>query len=423
MSSVKRFTWNTLPIGTELGSSDFGLDSLSKYLDHRLSGIPNISVSGYSAFTNPQGAQQVSEVRDAAAHFTRVIGAHSLKFGADMRWYIDDRGSNDQVSISFSGAYSRGPLDNSPAPPVGVGLADFLLGRFASAQINQPSKAANLSTYQGIYLQDDWKVSPRLTLDVGVRYEREGPATERFNRNLAGFDFGATNPIAAQARAQYAANPIPGFPADQFQVRGGILFAGVNGNPRTIYDANNRNFAPRVGLAYQLNNNTVLRAGYGLYFIPYGQRFFANTGGVPGFDTNTFAFSTQDGLNFTRPLDNLFPNGLTPPAGSSAGLATFLGQSINVPALRRNPSAYNQRWQFSIQRRFRSAYRLEARYVGNHTVRMPVARNVNALANQFLSTSPERDQTELVGFVDDRLHFFQRVLLGARLISLAEHAA
>jgi hypothetical protein len=394
-AAAMRFPWNTVPYGTEVDFGSFGLGNVSQLIDTKLAGFPGVDVAGYSAFAPVQGSQQVSEIRSTAAHFTKIRGNHSLKFGADLRWYLDNRGRNDLFRLNYGATYSRGPLDNAPAAPIGNGLADFLFGRFGSASINQPSKAANLSTYQGLYLQDDWKLTPKLMLNLGLRWEREGPATERFNRNLAGFDFTTPSPIAAQARANYATAPIAEIPASQFNVLGGLQFAGTGGAPRTIYDTNNRNIAPRVGLAYQLRPSTVIRAGYGIYFLPYGQRFIANEGGVPGFDVNTQSFSTTDGIRFTRTTDNLFPTGLDAPIGSTQGLATFLGQGLTIPALRRNPNAYNQRWQFSIQQRLAGRYRLEVRYVGNRTIKMPSSRNANALPNQYLSASPERDQTRI----------------------------
>jgi len=394
-ASLMRFSWDTFPIGTEVDYRSLGLENASRLLNTRLSGMPNLTVTGYTAFENPQGSLQVSEIRTAAAHFTKVKGSHSLKFGTDLRWYIDNRGRQDRLTIAFNGAFTRGPLDNSPAQPIGAGMADFLLGRFSQATLNQPATAANLATYQALYLHDDWKVTPKLTVNAGLRYEREGPATERFDRSLSGFDFDVDNPISAQARAAYAAIPNPPLPLSQFQVRGGLLFAGAGGQPRTIFDANNRNFMPRIGAAYQLNPATVLRAGYGIYFIPYGQRFIAAEGAVPGFDTNTFSFASTDGLTFTRTLDNMFPDPLTPPVGNSLGLRTFLGQGVSIPAPRRNPNGYNQRWQFSVQRRIRDVYRVEARYVGNRTLKMPLQRNRNALPNAYLSTSPERDQARI----------------------------
>ncbi|MFB3825236.1 MAG: carboxypeptidase regulatory-like domain-containing protein [Bryobacteraceae bacterium] len=390
-ASISRFLWDSTPIGRELNYKDLGLESVSRLIDSSRAGMPSVTVTGYTAFSNSAGSRNISDIRNGAAHFTKILGRHGFKFGADARWYILNRGGEDIMRASFSGAYSRGPLDNSPAPPIGSGLADFLFGRFASATISQPSKAANLSTYQGIYFQDDWKIAPRLTLNLGVRYEREGPPTERFDRALGGFAYDVENPLGAAIRANYARSPIPEVPV--LNTKGGILYAGVGGVSREMYQARNRNFAPRIGFAYQATNNTVVRGGYGLYYIPYGQRFFANEGGVPGFDVTTQSYSTQDnGLTFVRRTSNIFPDGLDLPTGSANGLKTYVAQGLSFGPFGSLGSAYNQRWQFSVQQRFAGMYKLEARYVGNRTVKMPMTRNIDPVPAQYLSRSPERDQ-------------------------------
>ncbi|PYV07250.1 MAG: hypothetical protein DMG07_29270 [Acidobacteria bacterium] len=179
-------------------------------------------------------------------------------------------------------------------------------------------------------------------------------------------------------------------------MRGGILFAGKD-TPRPVYDADNNNFAPRIGLAYQVGGNTVVRAGYGIFYIPYNQRFYAAAGSVPGFDTNTFSFSSLNGgLTFPNTVQDLFPTGLAQPIGSSLGLQTFLGQAFFLPQMpRAKPNAYSQRWQVGVQHVFAGSIKLEVRYVGNRTLKMPIAKNINALPNRFLSTSPERDQATI----------------------------
>ena len=395
-AAVTRFLWDVTPIGLGLDYGPLGLSEISTLTNTELIGWPQIQMPGYGRSNLPfgrgAGSQQVQEIRTGAAHFTKISGSHSIKFGADVRWYIHNQAAQDKLRLRYFPRYTAGPFDNSEPPPHGGPLADFLLGRFADARLNQPAKPANLATYQAFYIHDDWKVNDQLSLNIGLRYEREGPATERFNQTVASFAFDSDNPIEEEVRSNYAQNPIPELPVSEFEVNGGILFAGIDGKPRTIYDANNMNFNPRFGLAYRLNRDTVIRAGYGIHFIPYGQRFKANEGGVPGFDTNTFSFSTPDGgLTFDRTPSNLFPAGLESPPGTEQGLKTNLGQRIS--AFPRNlPNAYNQRWTFSIQRRLGEAHKLELRYVGNRTVRMPIAQNLAALTNRFLSASPERDQ-------------------------------
>lgn len=387
-------SWNDLGLGVE------------KVVDTDLLGVPSVIISGYPrltsigsrpGFQNIAGYTENSEIRTGSANFSKLYRNHSVKFGADIRYYISNHGSDTSLDLTFSGGYSRGPFDNSPAPPHGSALADWLLGTYASAQIISPIKPANLATYQGLYLNDDWKITPRLTLSLGVRYEREGPPTDRFNQAVSGFAFGQDSPIAAAARANYANNPIPELSADRFQVKGGLLFAGVGGQPRTAYDGDNNNFAPRIGLAYQVRANTVVRAGYGVYYIPYGQRFYAAYFATPGFNVNTFSFSSLDGgLTFPGKLENLFPKGQDARQGAALGLSTNLGQGISIPTLARDlRSAYNQRMLLSVQHKFGTSNLLEVRYVSNRTIKMPISKNLNALPNQYLSTSPERDQATI----------------------------
>src|SRR5262249_9066428 len=107
----------------------------------------------------------------------------------------------------------------------------------------------------------------KLTLNLGLRYELEGATTERFNRNIRGFDPNISSPIEAAAKTAYAANPIPQIPAGSFSVKGGLLFAGDQ-NPG-FWEADKNNFQPPMGFAYHLNQKTVRRGGFGVYMVPF----------------------------------------------------------------------------------------------------------------------------------------------------------
>ncbi|MEO7649174.1 MAG: TonB-dependent receptor, partial [Bryobacteraceae bacterium] len=408
-ASLLRGHFNESPAGVGVPYANVGLESAARVIDTERAGLPYVVAAGYRASDTQAldgpvhqypGRHVVSEVRNFEGNFTRILSNHSVKFGANYRGYIFNTGYADTVyGANFSGEYSRGPFNNSPAPPLGSSLADMLLGRFAFSYVDQRPLASNYSSYLGLYLNDDWKVSPKLTINLGLRYEREGPPTERFNRAVNDFDRAVENPIAPQAKQAYALAPIDEISASQFRVLGGAIFAGVNGQPRTMYDARNLNFAPRVGIAYQLGRSTVLRAGYGVFFLPNGQRFFGGEGQVPGFRTLSWTYSTVDGgLTFPGKLSNLHPAGLLPQVGAGDGLKTFLGQGLSLLSAggtRNRPSAYNQSWQFEIQQAIKSVYKLQMRYVGNRTLKMPVIRDLNALPNQYLSTSPERDQPRI----------------------------
>ena len=134
-----------------------------------------------------------------------------------------------------------------------------------------------------------------------------------------------------QVKLNYAKNPIPGLPASSFTTMGGLTFAGTGGQPRTLWASDKNNFAPEVGLAWQLAPKTVVRAGYGFFYDQLGINQNAVTVNQSGFSQTTTLVPTQNnGLTFTGTLANPFPNGLLSPMGAAGGLRTFLfGQAIS----------------------------------------------------------------------------------------------
>ena len=166
----------------------------------------------------------------------------------------------------------------------------------------------------------------KLTLNLGLRYEIETPLKERHNRSIRGFDPNAALPIAAAAMAAYARNPTPEIPANQFKVAGGVNFAGVGGNPETVWNQDANNFMPRVGVAYQVTPGTVVRVSYGLFYAFMGVR----RGDViqNGFSATTNLIPTLDGVTYIANSANPFPTGILEPTGASLGAQTFLGRGF-----------------------------------------------------------------------------------------------
>src|SRR5207302_6609554 len=164
---------------------------------------------------------------------------------------------------TFLPTYTNGPLDNAAVAPLGQEYASFLLG-IPSGQMTRSASFASQNTYYAGFVQDDWKVTRKLSLNLGLRYEFESPMSERFDRAVRGFDRTTPSPVAAKAIANYAASPIPQIPVSQFQVLGGLTFAGPNN--QALWSGQNHNFLPRIGLSYQFDGNTVVRAGYGIYY-------------------------------------------------------------------------------------------------------------------------------------------------------------
>ena len=295
--------------------------------------------------------------------------------------------------LSFGSTYTRGPFDNSPAAPIGQGLASMLLGITSGGGVTRAASYAAQSTAWSLYSHDDWRLTPKLTVSLGLRYELEGPLTERFDRSVRGFDYGFIQPLEAQVRTNYAMNPTPEVPPEQFLLRGGLTFAGVGGQPRTLWERDKNNFMPRIGFAYNLFPKTVLRAGYGIYFGFLGvRRTLVNQS---GFSQDTPIIPSLDGgLTSNATLANPFPTGIQEPAGSAAGPLTFLGRGISF--FNPRPLApYMQRWQLSIQRELPHRILTEISYVGNRGTNVETFRNLKALPNQYLSTLPVRDQEKI----------------------------
>ena len=364
----------------------------TKAPNNRCTGSCTGTFSGFGNYNSGDGTL-AGIVHDWAATVTTLHGKHTLRFGADVRLYRTfgfNGGFDVSPQLTFLPIYTNGPLDNAPVAPLGQEYASFLLG-IPSGQMTRSASYASQNTYYAGFVQDDWRVTPKLTLNFGMRYEYESPMTERFDRAVRGFDSATQNPIAAQAIANYAKSPIAQLPVSQFQVRGGLLFAGSNGHE--LWSGQNRTFLPRIGLAYQINGSTVIRTGYGIFYDTIGVNRTPEV--QTGYTATTpIQASLDNGLSFVATTANPFPNGLLQPQGSSAGLQTNLGQPLTVYPLNR-VQPYSQRWTFDVQRTLFKDFLLNAGYVGNKAIHLGVDRNLNATPNQYLSTSPVRDQTTI----------------------------
>ncbi len=375
----------------------FGFSTkLTGLIDPRLTALPTVSPDGYSAFGTGQDRSTSDSKHALSGHVTKLLGSHSMRFGSE--WRLDRMFSNDIAAgvsprFTFSTNWTRGPLDNSPASPVGQGLAGYLLGLPTGGSLSRLSGGDALqSTYGSVYWQDDWRISARLTLNLGLRYELDSPLTERFNRSVTQYDFATPSPIEAQVRAAYAANPLPQIAPAAFRVTGGVLFAGANGLPRTFWDADRNNLMPRFGFAYNLKAMTVIRGGYGIFYDTNSTKYPSQQAGFS--QSTPFVGSLDNGLTFQSTLSNAFADGLLPALGASGGLMTNAGQSVTVYP-RRTLDAYAQRWSLGVQQQFLREWVVDAAYVGNRGTQIAIRRELNAIPAQYLSTSPQRDQAAI----------------------------
>jgi hypothetical protein len=342
-----------------------------------------------SPVTNLHYVDQPYNTYQLFGSLTTIKGAHSLKFGGEHR-VLDFSNFNwggSTGSYTFDSTWVKA---NSTAAgsPLGASMAAFLLGLPTSGSYTINATSKNDSRYEVLFLQDDWHARQNLTVNLGLRWEYNSPTTERWNRQVVGFNPTAVNQVSDAARAAYAKAPLPQLPAGQFSATGGLLFA--NGDNRAAGSTTHRAFSPRVGVSWTptaLKNRTVIRVGFGLFDYLYG----VIPSQQPGFSyTNTYVATNDSFLTPATTLGNPFPTGLRQPPGASQGVNTNLGQSVTFlnPSLARQ---YSARWTLDVQQQLTKDTTLEIGYVGNHSVHLTTAYNQASLPAQYLSRLPVRD--------------------------------
>jgi Carboxypeptidase regulatory-like domain/TonB dependent receptor len=345
-------------------------------------GYPNIGTDPYGNYRLGQNTGQLSATLD------KIHGAHDIKFGFDGRIhqinYIQTNAPVGFFSFNTDGtAACPGDLDTCG----GDSMASFLMGQMTQGCASNGCgsleeiqfRPATTSYQYGLFAQDNWKVTPKLTLNLGFRYDVTLPRTDRYNRQ-DWFDPNATSPLNGGS-VTYT-DPVTGQPVN-LALKGGERFA--SSNQRTIYVTDWHDFQPRLGFAYQFASNTVVRGGYGIY---YGQSRSGVTGVVPygsaGFNQYTNVLTMNPG--HPTPVGNLnnpFPNGLIQPAGSSLGLLNDVGFGANGPlrTAGANQTPYEQSWSFGIERQLPSHILINAEYIGKKGTHLPF--DVSVLRNHL----------------------------------------
>jgi hypothetical protein len=385
---------------TQLGFPSY-LGGSSEYLQ-----MPIVSLSTYQSLGANGASNYPSQSFQLFGDIVKVVGNHTLKFGADARQYRMNFISygNSTGTFTFNNSWDKSSSSASSTVAQGQDLASFLLGLPASGSYDLESYSSFYSYYVAGFIQDDWRIRRNLTINVGLHYDHDGAVHEKYGRTVDGFDYTAQNPIAAQAIAAYAKSPVPQIPVGAFNVLGGLNFASPSNN--AVYQNTSHLASPRVGFAWTpefLGKKTVLRGGFGMFVAPVTIASLALTGAYStnpiltqeGFSQTTTMVATGTGsASYLTPgntLSSPFPAGFVAPSGSSQGLSTFLGQSINFlnPEMK-NP--YSERWDIGVQHTFGANTLLEVVYIGNHSVHLPITvTQLNGLPNSELSTLPVRD--------------------------------
>jgi Carboxypeptidase regulatory-like domain/TonB dependent receptor len=346
-------------------SSSLGLPS---FVDGIAPSFPEFQPQSYS----PLGAQAGLDnylvpqtMWTSSVDFTKIHGKHQLGFGFMDVWARIDGGHYANTVLQFQTTSTAGPDPQNATAGTGDGFASFMLGVGSGTDSTGFNKfPATDKHLLGWYLQDDWKVSRKLTLNLGLRYEIQTAPVERYN-DQEYFDFTATNPISTAVGSTYP----------------GELVFNSSGN-RGLYQASHSNFAPRIGAAYQLRDKLVLRAGYGVFFVPnyYGQGpnigFSQATPWVTSLNSGLNPFTTLSGNASlacsngasTLGCQSAFPNGEVLPTGNAQAGLTDVGFGLNplVNPVRHSP--YVQQWMGGVQYSLTNNDLIDIAYVGNHGV-------------------------------------------------------
>jgi hypothetical protein len=337
----------TDPKSLGFDQTTLGLSPL--FLTSGIKMFPNFAPESYQ-FTGQVGYGLIGrgdDVNSITGSVTKILSGHSLKIGAEARLmrlnYLQP--GYPQGNFNFGRATtSQDP--NRGDTYQGNGIASMLIGWANGGQYHIDPWSASASKYFGFYVQDDWKVTRKLTLNLGLRYDFDLPRTERYNR-YSWFDFTAPSPLAGK---------VPEFP----NLKGQFRF--TDANTRSPIDTDFNNYQPRFGFAYALNDKTAIRGGYGIFYTLSRATVKGHTGS--GFSTTSNLESSRDG-NLTQyaSLDNPYPNGLTIPPGNTLGASTFLGLGIGTDS-RPNQNPQYQQWNISIQRSLPGNSVVQVNYTG-----------------------------------------------------------
>jgi len=355
------------------GATGFNLGSLGISGNFPYDSFPGVSLADSYASLAPGAGGQIStstlgSINEIA---TKTVKTHSIRFGFEGNVLRYDQSNPESGFGSGSGTpgfnfdrrftqqnsvqFGAGAESNS-----GDSLADMLLGAFSSTNYTVAANYAMQQIYFAPWVQDDWRANRKLTFNFGLRWDLELPYTERFNKLVTTFCTTCVNPLQAS---------VAGLP-----LYGGLQY--TSSSNRYPFPPNYKAIQPRLGVAWQVDRNTVIHAGYGLIYLntfesPIGTGYTQNT------SYNNYVTSAP--LN---PLSNPYPNGVTLPTGSSLGLGTAIGSSVSFV----DPSHVQPRdtqFTLNVQRQFPGRLVVQAGYVGARPTHLEVNHNINILPAKY----------------------------------------
>jgi hypothetical protein len=365
--------WHETSDNQSFGFDPSGQLGLPAYVSQTYPLFPDVDVGSQSPLGPGANDQQAvtnhGPIGSVSVDFVKIFGKHTLNFGVMGVEQVDSQHNYFQDTLEFNGAFTAGPNPSfGSGVASGNGVAEMLLGTLDSASAGTAYNPLVSNHLIGEYVQDDWRPTHKLTLNLGIRYEIQTPDTYRHNEASI-FNPDVLNPIS------YAVNT---------PHLGALQFLGP-GN-RYAYNPNYDNWAPRFGLSYQVVHNTVIHGGYGIFFPQSTTCCFP--GDPDGFSATTFANTSLNGginpnpnISTSNPWSNTY-NQIT---GNAQGEYQQDGDGVGS-VFRSRPSPYVQQWLLGVQYAITPNDSIDINYIGNRGTRMITGSyDHNQLNPQYLS--------------------------------------
>jgi hypothetical protein len=393
--------------------SDLGLPS---YTDQYAQGanpalleLPVLQIANYENSNPGEPASSIGQTDNVPSTFrsfalrgslTHVQGRHTIQAGAEYRWQNASTGIGGNVSgtYNFDNTYTQqnnGTDTTFQQSNTGLALAAFLMGVNTTSSASTNASSSLQSPYYAFFAGDTWRVTPKLTIMPGLRFEYEYGVVEKHNQLVVGWNPNADlSSISGPANTAYQAAIAGATPAERavlpssLSIQGGPMYAGVNGAPRNEWN-NSYRFLPRIAVSYQVNPHIVIRGGYGLFYDTLNA--LNATIDQDGFSTGTtVSTSTTYGTNFvagTSPLSNPFPANSTgarfnTPVGSSVGSLYYLGGSPTIYDHGLIP-ARQQRGSAGVQYQLSDSMVLDVSYNIAYTTDLQVTKGFSFTPSTF----------------------------------------
>ena len=354
----------------QLGNNFFGYNagnygySSNLLAEQQVPGIPVLTYSGLAQIG-------YSSSFNHWAHYTHSLngtilwsrGKHSITTGYSGRLILENQLSlgNPNGTFSFGTTFTGSQFPNGSV--VGgqspfASWASFLLGAPTSGSLQRQTTNAFNQWVNALFVQDDWRITPRLTLNLGVRWDLETGFKERHN-NWADFSPTIANPLG----------PV-----------GGALFLAAGNNPTRTWPMPLHEVGPRTGFSYAATPSTVVRGGFGILFLPTSERGYSDPN--IGFSQSTSLPTTATGFTPAVATENPLPNGVLLPAGASAGTGVSNGSTISGFEYN-NPVSYQEQWNLGVEQALGRTFTLQLNYAGGDGVHLPMNIRPNDLQPQF----------------------------------------